>query len=78
MAAAASSASASAAAAQSQKWSKAANSYVKYFQPSGVVVGRYLLNCLKLQYQQPQDDSVSSTPAGDGLKVLEAGCGAGA
>lgn len=53
------------AAAAAAKWSKTASSYVKYFEPSGSVTGRFLLNCLKLQFQdQP-------------LKVLEAGCGAG-
>ena len=56
------------AAAAAKKWSFAANSYVKYFQPSGTVIGRYLLNCMKLQYHH--DD--------EGLKVLEAGCGTGA
>jgi SAM-dependent methyltransferase len=62
-----SSATTAAAAEAAQKWSKTANSYVKYFQPSGTVIGRYLLNCMKLQYHH-----------GDGLKVLEAGCGTGA
>lgn len=48
-----------------QKWSKAANSYVRYFEPMTVVAGRFLLGLLKLKFQaQP-------------LKVLEAGCGAG-
>ena len=48
-----------------QKWSKAANSYVRYFEPMTVVAGRYLLGLIKLKFQaQP-------------LKVLEAGCGAG-
>ncbi len=47
-----------------QKWSKAANSYVRYFEPTTVVAGRFLLGLLKLKFQPP-------------LKVLEAGCGAG-
>ena len=67
---------------QSEKWSKAANSYVKYFQPSGVVIGRYLLNCLRLQYQPkpqlPPQHNIDIDGDGNGLKVLEAGCGAGA
>eukprot|EP00531_Pseudo-nitzschia_arenysensis_P019194 CAMPEP_0116157272 /NCGR_PEP_ID=MMETSP0329-20121206/23257_1 /TAXON_ID=697910 /ORGANISM="Pseudo-nitzschia arenysensis, Strain B593" /LENGTH=326 /DNA_ID=CAMNT_0003654371 /DNA_START=145 /DNA_END=1125 /DNA_ORIENTATION=+ len=48
-----------------QKWSKAANSYVRYFEPMTVVAGRFLLGLLKLKFQP------------EGLKVLEAGCGAG-
>lgn len=52
-----------------QKWSRAANSYVRYFEPMTVVAGRFLLSLLKLRFQQEQ-------PQG-GLKVLEAGCGAG-
>ncbi len=48
-----------------QKWSKAANSYVRYFEPMTVVAGRFLLGLLKLKFEP------------EGLKVLEAGCGAG-
>lgn len=48
-----------------QKWSRAANSYVRYFEPMTVVAGKFLFGLLKLKFQaQP-------------LKVLEAGCGAG-
>jgi SAM-dependent methyltransferase len=50
-----------------QKWSRAANSYVRYFEPMTVVAGRFLLGLLKMRFQQQQQ----------GLKVLEAGCGAG-
>jgi ubiquinone/menaquinone biosynthesis C-methylase UbiE len=50
---------------EAQKWSKTVSSYVKYFEPSGLVVGRYMISMMKLQFQD--------TPP----KVLEAGCGAG-
>mmetsp|Transcript_69144 Transcript_69144/g.140590 ORF Transcript_69144/g.140590 Transcript_69144/m.140590 type:complete len:363 (-) Transcript_69144:1524-2612(-) len=49
-----------------QKWSRAANSYVRYFEPMTVVAGRFLLGLIKLKFQDP-----------GGLRVLEAGCGAG-
>ena len=48
-----------------QKWSKTASSYVRYFEPSGIVLGRYMLNLLKIQFQDKP------------LNVLEAGAGAG-
>lgn len=55
-----------------QKWSRAANSYVRYFEPMTVVAGRYLLGLLKLKFQREQGGDGSAC-----LKVLEAGCGAG-
>ena len=49
----------------SKKWSQTVNSYVKYFEPSSIVIGRFLLNGMNLQYtEQP-------------LKVIEAGAGSG-
>ena len=56
-----------------QKWSRAANSYVRYFEPMTVVAGRFLLSLLKLRFQQQQEQQEEH----GGLKVLEAGCGAG-
>jgi ubiquinone/menaquinone biosynthesis C-methylase UbiE len=48
------------------KWSKTSeDSYVRYFEPTTLVVGRFLVNCCKLQFQDKP------------LKILEAGCGTG-
>lgn len=49
-----------------KKWSTASNSYARYFEPTTVIAGRFLLGLLKLRFQ-PNND----------LKVLETGCGAG-
>ena len=48
-----------------QKWNQTASSYVRYFEPTTLIMGRYMLNCLKLQFQ------------GQPLRVIEAGAGAG-
>ena len=53
-----------------QKWSRAANSYVRYFEPMTVVAGRFLLSLLKLRFKHQENEAPY-------LKVLEAGCGAG-
>ena len=58
-----------------QKWSAAANSYVRYFEPMTVVAGRFLLSLLKLRFQQQQQQQQQDYCCS--LKVLEAGCGAG-
>eukprot|EP00536_Pseudo-nitzschia_multiseries_P001429 jgi/Psemu1/283006/fgenesh1_pg.18_\ len=50
-----------------QKWSRAADSYARYFEPMTVTAGRSLLGMLKLRFQE------ATAP----LSVLEAGCGAG-
>lgn len=49
-----------------KKWSAASNSYARYFEPTTVVAGRFLLGMLKLRFR-PNND----------LRVLETGCGAG-
>ncbi|KAA8493377.1 Malonyl-acyl-carrier protein O-methyltransferase [Porphyridium purpureum] len=48
-----------------KKWSQTASSYVRYFEPTTLVASRYLLNCMKLQFQDYP------------LTILEAGAGAG-
>ena len=64
-AAAANSSSSSSSSSSNKKWSQTVNSYVKYFEPSSIVIGRFLLNGMNLQYtEQP-------------LKVIEAGAGSG-
>jgi len=47
------------------KWTETASSYVRYFEPTTLVVGRFMLNCMHMQFQEQP------------LKVIEAGAGAG-
>ena len=59
----------------SQKWSATVNSYMKYFEPSTLVIGRFLLNGMKLQYQTTTTSDGSGQP--HKLNVIEAGAGTG-
>lgn len=53
------------AAETAQKWTQTASSYVRYFEPTTLVVGRFMLNCMRMQFQERP------------LKVIEAGAGTG-
>lgn len=48
-----------------KKWTQTASSYVRYFEPTTLVMGRFLLNCMRMQFQKHP------------LKVIEAGAGTG-
>lgn len=53
------------AAKMAKKWTQTASSYVRYFEPTTLVVGRFMLNCMRMQFQEHP------------LRVIEAGAGAG-